>query len=91
MTEIIESQMQQGINQEEQIIIESKKNNKNITTRICPKFKEMFFNKIKKRRIENGFDKTKKSDREITRAMLKHSSLQIMMEDIINADNEKFK
>lgn len=64
--------------------------NGNVTTRIHPDFKEELL-EIKKERIENGMDKKKKSDRVITKLIIKHNSWEDIKEDIIEAENEKFE
>lgn len=65
-------------------------NNENKTTRVHPKFKEEL-NDIKKKRIKDGLDKKKKSDRAITGLIIRHDYWKDIKGDIIGAENDEFE
>ena len=66
----------------------NKKTIENITTRVDPKFKQEMI-EIKENRINNGNDKKKMSDREITGLIPKHNFWGKIKEDIINFKEDK--
>ncbi len=68
--------------------MKNKKTIENITTRVDPKFKKEMI-EIKEARIKKGLDKNKKSDRSITKMIIKHNSWPIIKRDLIDIDMDK--